>query len=58
VPLDKNEGGVKHKRIPSVFGTVFLPPEKAEDQDSGNLTLITCGGDLLPKIVPPTIDTA
>jgi hypothetical protein len=31
---------------------------EVEDQDSGNLTLITCGGNLLPKIVPPTIDSA
>jgi hypothetical protein len=41
VPLDKSEGGVKDKTIPvGVFGTAFLP-ERVEDQDSGNLTLIS-----------------
>jgi hypothetical protein len=31
---------------------------EAEEQDSGNLTRITSGEDLLAKTVPPTIDTA
>jgi hypothetical protein len=57
VPLDKSEGGVKDKSILSVFLAPLFARE-VEDQDSGNLTLITCGGDLLPKIVPPTIDSA
>jgi hypothetical protein len=59
VPLDKNEGGVKGKDILSSVGHRFFARE-VEDQDSGNenLTLITRGGHLLPKTVPPTIDTA
>jgi hypothetical protein len=57
VPLDKSEGGVKDKNIRRCFGTVSFARE-VEDQDSGNLTLITCGSDLLAKIVPPTIDSA
>ncbi len=61
VPLDKSEGGVKDKSIRRCFWRRFFARE-VEDQDSGNLTLITIGGDLLPKtrpekIVPPTIDS-
>jgi hypothetical protein len=59
LPLDKNEGAVKDKDIPSSAGHRFFARE-VEDQDSGNenLTLITCGGGLLPRTVPPTIDSA
>jgi hypothetical protein len=35
VPLDKNEGGVKDKTIPSVFLAPPFLPERVEDQDSG-----------------------
>jgi hypothetical protein len=38
VPLDKSEGAVKDKDLPSVFLTVCFARE-VEDQDSGNLTL-------------------
>jgi hypothetical protein len=58
VPLDKSEGGVKDKNILSVFLAPFFLPERFEDQDSGNLTLNHPSVDLLPKIVPPTIDSA
>ena len=43
VPLDKREGSVKHKLFPGGFEAVELARE-AEEQDSGNLTLITRGG--------------
>jgi hypothetical protein len=52
VALDKNEGGVKHKRIPPVFLAPFVLPERFEDQDSGNLTL----NHLRWKIVPKSLD--
>ncbi len=57
VPLDKSEGAVKDKiLLGGALSTAFLP-EKVEDQGSGNLTLNHLGGNL-PKIVPPTIDSA
>src|SRR6266496_1597938 len=57
-PRDKSEGYVKTKVSHTVPGTAFCRQRKVEDQGSGNLTPITCGGDLFPKIVPPTIDSA
>jgi hypothetical protein len=39
VALDKSEGVVKGKLLPSVFLAPLVSPEKVEDQGSGNLTL-------------------
>ena len=38
VPLDKSEGSVKDKRIPSSAGHRFFRQREVEDQSSGNLT--------------------
>ena len=59
VPLDKSEGSVKSK---VVLGSAWAPlvlPERVEDQDSGtsrcnHFSVVI----LLPRIVPPTIDSA
>ena len=62
VALDKGEGFVKGRDILSGVCDTACAPEKAENQDSGNLTLNhpAVGGSfaLSSGVVPPTIDTA
>ena len=59
VPLDKSEVAVKSKSCPGRCASTAWFAREVEDQDSGNLTLNHPSVvDLLPKIVPPTIDSA